>query len=150
MPSSFVDIANAREDDQRQVMADIIAADECPFCLDNLRTYHKQPILKETTFWLVTTNQWPYPHTKYHFLLIYKQHAEKLSDLDPAAGTELLENLQWLENTYKLVGGGWVMRFGDSNYSAGSVAHIHVQMVVPDRESTDYQPTKIKIGKDKE
>lgn len=149
-PKQFVDLDNAREDEQRQVMQDIVQAEECPFCLENLRKYHKQPILKETGFWLVTTNQWPYDHTKHHFLLIYKPHSEHLSELDPAAGRELLELVQWLEKEYHVPGGGWAMRFGDTNYSAGTVAHLHVQFVVPDVDAPDFEPTRIKIGKNKE
>jgi len=150
MAKQFVDLDNSREADQAKVMQSIISADHCPFCEENLRQYHKQPILKQTEHWLLTTNQWPYNHTKHHFLAIYRHHVEHLSELEPAAGQELLELFAWLEKEYDLAGGGFVMRFGDTRHSAGSVAHLHAQLVVPDLEDPDYEPTRIKIGKSPE
>ncbi len=147
MSKSFVDIDNARYDDQIQVMERIESADHCPFCEENLKKYHRQPILKKTKYWLVTTNQWPYEHTRWHFLIIYRQHIVKLSQLEPKAGEELFNLISWLEKEYQIPGGGLAMRFGDTNYSAGSVTHLHAQLVMPDLTDKDYQPVRIKIGK---
>jgi diadenosine tetraphosphate (Ap4A) HIT family hydrolase len=145
--SNFVDIDNTREDDQREVMQDIISADHCPFCTENLKKYHKQPLLKDGKYWLVTSNQWPYKNTKVHLLIIYKEHAVELSELNPESGKELLEFTAWAEKEYQIPGGGWSMRFGDTNYSAGTVNHIHVQFIQPDIEAPDFKPVRIKLGK---
>ena len=146
-----VDLDNAREAEQVRVMKRIIKAGDCPFCLKNLRKYHKQPILKETKHWLLTKNQWPYPNTAVHLLAIYKHHAERLADLVPGAGADLLELMQWAEKEFQAPGGGWCMRFGDTDYSAGTIRHIHVQFLVPDIKAPDYdaKPVRIKIGKTK-
>ena len=148
MKNTHVDLDNAREDEQRETMKQIMDADHCPFCRENLEKYHKQPIVKEGEYWLVTTNQWPYNYTKQHFLLIYTEHATKLSELDPKAGQELIEIVQWLETEHKIPGGGWAMRFGDSEFSAGSVAHIHVQLIQPDLDHPEYKPVHVTIGRD--
>lgn len=147
MKNQHVDVDNAREDDQRQVMKNIMEAGHCPFCKENLQKYHKQEIIKEGRFWLVTTNQWPYRHTKHHLLLIYREHVTDLAGLHPEAGKELFELAQWLEKKYQVKGGGLAMRFGDTDYSAGTVAHIHVQFLVPEIEAKDFEPVRIKIGK---
>ena len=146
-----VDLDNAREADQLEVMKQILSEGDCPFCLENLRKYHKKPIIKETKHWLLTYNQWPYRHTKLHLLAIYKDHAERLADLEVEAGAELLELMQWAEREFKVPGGGWCMRFGDTDYSAGSVVHLHAQFLVPDIDAPDYndKPVKVKIGKTK-
>ena len=149
MKKQFVDLDNARKDDQKQVMKDIIAAGHCPFCQDNLKKYHKQEILKDGKYWILTFNQWPYDHTKLHLLLILKQHAEKLSQLDPEAGKEMIEFLAWVEQKYQVPGGGICLRFGDTNYSAGTVKHLHVQFIVPKIENQNFEPVKFKIGKNK-
>jgi len=147
--SSFVDIDNARLDDQRVVMQEIIDADHCPFCLENLEKYHKEPFLKEGKYWVVTKNQWPYEHTKLHLLFISKKHVTTLTELEQAAGTELIELAQWAVKEFEIPGGGLVMRFGDTEYSAGTVAHLHAQLLYPDIEAPDYdeKPVKVKIGK---
>lgn len=146
---SFVDLDNARFDDQRQVMKDIIAAGHCPFCPENLVLYHKQANELEGKYWLVTKNQWPYDHTKYHFLAVLKRHAEELYELTAEEGGELITLLGNLQKKYAIPGGGLAMRFGDTNYSAGTVMHLHAQFIVPDIEKEDFEPTRFKIGKSK-
>lgn len=150
MSQQFVDIANARKDDQRAVMQEIIAQDHCPFCLENLFKYHKQPVLKETDHWILTKNQWPYDHTQLHFLIILKSHVEQLQNLTPQMGAELFEIIAWAEREYDIPGGGFAIRFGDTNYSAGTVKHIHAQFIVPSIDDPDFVPTRFKIGKDRE
>jgi diadenosine tetraphosphate (Ap4A) HIT family hydrolase len=145
--NQFINLANARETEQKSVMKDIADAKHCPFCRENLCKYHQQPILKEGQFWLVTTNQWPYRHTKHHFLLIYKVHAVSLSDLSPAAAQELFELIAEIEQSYAIKGGGLAMRFGDTDYSAGTISHLHVQLIEPDIESPNFVPVRIKIGR---
>jgi ATP adenylyltransferase len=148
MPSTkFVDIDNSRKEDQRQVMQEIVNQDHCPFCAENLNKYHKQPILKETKHWILTKNQWPYDNTKIHLLGIIKEHKEKLSELTPEMGTELFEIISWAEKEFEMPGGGFAMRFGDTEFSAATVKHLHIQLLVPDIESPHYEPTRIKIGK---
>lgn len=144
--NDFVNVNNARKDEQIEVMQKIAAEGHCPFCEENLRLYHQQPILKEGHFWLVTLNQWPYEHTKHHLLLIYRQHATCLADLDPAAGEELFTFARELEKEYQIAGGGLAMRFGDTDYSAGTVNHVHVQLIATDAMAKDFEPVRIKLG----
>jgi len=149
--NKFADVDNAREETQKQVMQEILDADHCPFCTENLATYHQQETLRETDHWLLTTNQWPYQHTQLHLLLIYKEHVTNLAGINPKAGVELLKLAQWAEREYNIPGGGLAMRFGDTDYSAGTVAHLHAQLLVPDIHHPNYldKPVRIKIGKTK-
>ncbi len=147
MKKQYVDLDNAREDSQKNVMQDIIKAGHCPFCLENFKLYHGQPTIKEGKYWFLTENKWPYKNTKVHLLAIYKFHATNLAELDSDSGKELIDLMKWAEKEYKVPGGGWSMRFGDTNYSAGTVNHIHVQFIQPDLDSPDYKPVRIKLGK---
>lgn len=149
MSKTFVDLANARVDQQRQVMQEIIEAGHCPFCWENLEKYHKTPILKKAKHWLIVPNQWPYEHTKIHLLLILKQHVEDLSQLDPEAGQELIELTQWAQQEYKISGGALAVRFGDTDFSAGTIKHLHAHLIQPDIHHPNYKskPVKFKIGK---
>ena len=151
MKNQFIDVDNSRFDEQRSVMKKIMAAGHCPFCWENLQKYHKLPILKEGQYWRLTTNQWPYTHTQIHLLAILKEHKETLSELDPQCGQELIEMFAWAEKNFSVPGGGFVIRFGDTDYSAGTVAHLHAQFLVPDIHDPDYdsKPVRVKIGKTK-
>lgn len=147
--NSHINLGNARVAEQRQVMKKILAEDHCPFCSENFSTYHSQPLIKETKFWMLTTNQWPYANTQLHLLAVYKPHATTLAELEPQAGAELIELLQWAEREFEVPGGGWAMRFGDTDYSAGTINHLHVQFLVPDIDNPSFaeQPVRLKIGK---
>ncbi len=148
--TQYVDIANAREDSQREVMKQIIESEHCPFCPENLHLYHQQKNDFDGKYWFITKNQWPYKNTKAHYLAILKRHAEMISDLSLEEGAELIELLGKLEKKLKAPGGGFAVRFGDTNYSAGTVRHIHAQFFIPDIDKPDFLPVRFKIGKDKE
>jgi diadenosine tetraphosphate (Ap4A) HIT family hydrolase len=148
----FINMNVIRRDDQRQTMETIREAGHCPFCRENLDKYHKNPILKEGKFWLLTDNQWPYEKVKHQILAIYKTHVEHLKDVDPEAGRELFE--MFAEETRKrnISGGGLAMRFGSSvhgNYGS-SVLHIHAHLVEPDLATLkDDESWKFKFGQPK-
>lgn len=150
MKQQLVDIDNARVPEQLAEMQQILREGHCPFCPEHLAKHHKDPIVRETKYWLLTPNQWPYKHTKVHLLAIYKQHAVDLVEIDPEAGQDLLELMQWASREYQVLGGAFAMRFGDTNYSAGSVNHIHAQFIQPDLDDPEYQPVRIKVGKSRE
>ena len=144
-----VDLDNYRFDDQLKAMQDIAETGDCPFCMENFAAHQEEETLFDGKFWLLTYNRWPYKHTKVHLLAIYKEHAEHLSEVNPEAGTELIEVFQWAAAHFDVPGGGFVMRFGDTNYSAGSVHHLHAQFIQPDIESDTYEPVRVKLGKSK-
>lgn len=150
MTTKFVDIDNARFDDQKKVMKQIMAEGHCPFCLENLQLYHKKPFIKKGEYWWITENQWPYDNTKVHLLAISTKHAENFSELDPKAGEELFSILTELEKELQIPGGGVAIRFGDTSFSAGTVKHIHAQLIQPDITRPDFKPVRFKIGKDQE
>lgn len=149
LPSAthFVDIENARTDDQKQVMEKIIAEGHCPFCLENLTQYHKQPWIKDGQYWIITPNQWPYKNTRLHFLAIAKKHIEEFSEVTPESAAELFKFLGEVVAENQIPGGGFAMRFGDTNYSAGTVKHLHAQFIVPEINNPDFEPVRFKIGK---
>lgn len=147
--TQFVDLDNARYDEQREVMKKIIKDDVCPFCSEQLEKYHKEPVLKRGKFWIATANHWPYEHTQTHLLFILIEHATKLSEIPAGAGDELIEFAQWAEKEFAAPGGGFSVRFGDTNFSAGSVDHLHAQFIVPDWNAEDFEPVRVKLGKTK-
>ncbi len=128
---SFVVLRNARSDEQREALERIQARGECPFCKENLLKEHSKPILKEGKFWIVTENQWRYENAKRSFLLISLDHAERMSELNPLAGAEMIEMVGWLEKEYNIESGGVGIRFGDAKFNGGTVSHLHVHVLVP-------------------
>ena len=149
MNKHFVNLENARVDEQRAVMSQIIKDGVCPFCSEHLTKYHTKPTLREGKFWLLTPNQWPYENTKHHLLAITKTHIEHFKDLPEGALEELREHFVWATKKFNIKGGGIAIRFGDSDLAGSTVRHLHAQLVEPDLESPDYKPVRIKIGRSK-
>jgi len=147
MSKAFVDDGNTRLAEQRAAHERIRGRGHCPFCPKNLPLEHKKPILLTGNFWVVTENQYPYLNTKLHLLFILKRHAETLGELAPEEGAELFKLLSWAENKFNIPGGGIGMRFGKTDFSGGSVLHLHAQLVVPDLDAEGYAPTFFTIGK---
>ena len=145
-------MGNTRLPAQDKVMAQILADGVCPFCRDNLEKYHKNPILKEGKFWLLTDNQWPYEKIKHQMLAIYKTHIEHLSEMNPEAGKELIEMFAEETKKRKIDGGGVAIRFGrsnDGNYGS-SVLHIHAHLIEPDlKKLEETEAWRFKFGQPK-
>lgn len=128
----------------RKVIEKIATDKVCPFCIENLTKYHKNPILKDAKYWIVTTNMYPYKNTLHHFLLIHKKHTTSSKDISAEAWTELHGHIDWLTETYKVPGGTFFMRCGDTNHTGASVTHLHAQMVVTD--TTKVEPVLARFG----
>jgi ATP adenylyltransferase len=117
----------------------------CPFCPEQLLKYHKNPILKDGKYWLITENMYPYKGAVHHFLIIHKIHISHMNEISPEAQHELFEINNWLFETYKILGGTFVMRFGDSKYTGASVTHLHAHIIVSDG-SQNREPILARVG----
>jgi len=140
----FVNLDNARLEEQKRVMEEILAAGHCPFCPEHLSKYHKQPIIYEIPFWLVTPNQWPYEHTRLHLLLIYKDHVEMPGAATPDAFRELNYLLDWATWKYEIKSGALCLRFGEME--AATVKHLHAHLIVPDPDKPVEAAVRFKVG----
>lgn len=112
-----------------QVISQIIKDGVCPFCPEQLANYHKNPILKEGRYWVVTDNMYPYDNAKHHVLLIHKEHIEHFQELSAEAWAELRDLITDLLATRKIPGASLMFRFGETGYTGASVAHLHAMLV---------------------
>ncbi|HEY4518324.1 MAG TPA: hypothetical protein VJG48_01730 [Candidatus Paceibacterota bacterium] len=148
--NQFANVAHSRTEEQKQVMEDILAKGHCPFCPEQLEAYHKEPLLKDGKFWILTKNQWPYEGAKLHLLAIAKKHAAKLCDLEEGSGNELLDLLTWAEKEFEIPGGSFFIRFGDTDYTGATVQHIHAQLISSeprlDEGGKENDKLKVKLG----
>lgn len=150
--NKFISMSAVRRDDQRAVMEEIKEQGHCPFCVENLEKYHKNPILKEGKFWFLTENQWPYEKIKHQLLAIYKTHIEHITEMEPEAGSELIEMFAGEAKKRNIPGGGVAIRFGKSEHGnyGSSVNHIHAHLIEPDLEALEEtEAWKFKFGQPK-
>ncbi len=146
---SFVNLDNARLDEQREIMKTIQKERFCPFCPKYYSKSELEPIIKQGKYWHIRKNRWPYENTQTHFVIIHNKHVEKLSEINPQAAQELFKLAQWVEKEYKISGGGLCLRFGDININGGTVLHLHAHIITADitnRDDPKYQPVRFRVG----
>ncbi len=106
-------------------------SDQCPFCLAlEKKTAAESLIIIRGENAFVMLNR--YPYTSGHLLVLPYSHQEKLSDLDPEIGSELMELIQQsclvLETTYQPEGFNIGLNLGAAA-GAGLPKHLHWHVV---------------------
>lgn len=140
--SSLGAIGNVRTPKQYTHMQATVGQGICPFC--DPERYQDGKILREGGYWRIVHNDFPYKHHQQHILIVPINHVTDISQIDAMMWTELLTLFQWAVGKFQIPGGGLVMRFGDLAYNAGTIAHLHVHIQVPDLTG----PAKATFAKD--
>lgn len=144
---NYLNIEEARTAEQQKLMAQITNDGVCPFCAQHFRTYHPKAILKETDYWFFTENMSPYKNTTHHWILVYKpSHITHIGELPPEAQTDLFALMNEVVQEYKLPGGAFFMRFGDTHYNGSSVAHLHAQLLMGHKDAHGDEAVRVKLG----
>jgi ATP adenylyltransferase len=125
-------LAAARSEEQRRHMQDLAAAGVCVFCPEHFAAYHREPVELSGEHWYVTENDYPYPGTRAHYLIVPHLHVSAFEELPDAAGAELWALKRQLKARLEPLAVATVERSGDMRYNGGSVAHLHVHFVALD------------------
>lgn len=126
----FVNINNARKGEYKRVIEEIARTGKCPFCPENFK-YHKKPVYKTKGGWFLTNNSWPYKNTRVHLVIIGKNHKENFSELTEKDLKEVNFLINFAIKKWKIKGGALNMRFGDTDFTGASVAHLHFHLISP-------------------
>lgn len=145
MKKSLLNMHHAHCVDQRAKMKKLLEAGHCPFCPEHLEKYHDNPI--ETWGpWIVTKNDYPYKGTRLHYLFICRRHITRTEELSPAEWEGLLFLISSFNQKHKVKGGAIVMRFGETDYTGGSVDHLHLHLIVGGKRRPKAEPLSAYIG----
>jgi ATP adenylyltransferase len=139
-------IANARVPEQLKQMEDLQKRKICPFCREHFEVNHREPILKESKYWLLTKNDYPYDGAKIHLLLVYKNHIDSLHKVSKDGMTELLEHVKWAKKKFKIPGASLVMRFGNNKYTGATITHLHAHLVSGYKQNKKSEAIRSTIG----
>ncbi|OIO30432.1 hypothetical protein AUJ77_03220 [Candidatus Nomurabacteria bacterium CG1_02_43_90] len=131
---SAVNLAHARGK-TKEVYEKIMKDKTCPFCTDFSKRgvapqYHTKPIITDGKYWVLTENFNAYKGAKYHFLIVHRKHITSFSELKPAALKELVTITKRLKEEFSLPAGVLLFRFGDTEYTGGSVNHFHAHFIL--------------------
>lgn len=129
--TKVVDPRYAKGDEYGEVIRTIEGKGSCPFCPENF-TYHKEPILREEGGWIITRNSWPYENAAHHFLVICREHKEGFNEITADDLNAIKALVNWAIEEFKLPGGGFALRFGDTTFTGATVCHLHGHLIVPE------------------
>jgi len=134
---------NARTADQLEQMRRLEAAGICLFCPDGLSG---QQILLRTRHWSVTPNEYPYPGTSLHLLLVPDQHAGDLLDLSEEVRQDFWAALGEVAREHRLSHYGLGVRNGDCRYTGATIGHVHAHVLVGDADAADAPPVRMRFS----
>lgn len=129
----------------KSVLQNIESDGVCPFCAEQLATYHKKPILHEGKSWLLTENMYPYENSSVHLLVIHKSHIEHMSELTAESWSELRDITVTELRRRGILGATFMMRFGDTRFNGASVNHLHAQVIAGSGDK-DAKPILTRVG----
>lgn len=147
--STFVNFRNTKhrpDGKYGKVISHIRKAGVCPFCPAHLSRYHRNPILANGKYWLLTDNMYPYRGAKHHVLIVHKRHIESFARVSPGAWAELRKLIAALLKKRKIRGGTFLMRFGDTARTGASVSHLHANLIASGAAGKRRKPILARVG----
>jgi ATP adenylyltransferase len=121
---------NYRTAEQLAEMQRLEAAGVCLFCPDELGRHAGAAGFLRTRHWTVLPNDFPYAGTSLHLLLVPRQHAGDLLDLDDEVRADFFAALAAARDRYGLGYYGLGVRNGDCRYTGATIVHVHAHVVV--------------------
>lgn len=145
MAKDVVNLKNAREGEYEKIIAEIQSKGKCPFCKENFK-YHKNPILKRKEGWFITKNSWPYKNTSHHFIILNFTHKETLLELTAKDLQSVISLAKWAIRKYKIRGGLFMGRFGETNVTGATVNHLHFHLFSPKKDTKTKLTKKVSLS----
>jgi ATP adenylyltransferase len=140
---------NYRTAEQLAEMRRLAAEGVCLFCPDGLRWQDGQgrpQVLRETRHWIIRPNEFPYPGTRLHLLLVPRAHADDILDLEADAQADFWTALGWVRERYELTYYGLGMRNGDCRYTGATIRHVHAHVLVGDPVAEPEVPVRMRLS----
>jgi ATP adenylyltransferase len=142
---SFYCFENNRSPEQLAEMRSLEERGLCLFCPEGLRQHERQQILLRTSHWTVTPNEFPYPGTSLHLLLVPHEHATDLLDLPPGAQQDFWVALRAVRDRYGLGYYGLGVRNGDCRFTGATIRHVHAHVLAGD-PAADAPPVRMRFS----
>lgn len=135
--NKFVDIGNCRGPEMTARYEQIAEEGYDPFDPEVFKEEHGRPIIFENRHWILTTNQYPYEKTKFHYLVVCKDFVTKASEMTSKMWSSVGEIISFVEEKHEVDGHTLFMRMGNTKKTGASVVRLHFHIIVPEGESDE-------------
>ena len=105
----------------------------CPFCTIDPAV---NKVFYENDTWVAfhCPSAFKAKNLEYHIVLAPRKHHTHFCGMSDQEKNDWVKTLGWVISSYDLQGGAIVMRFGDASLNAGSIRHLHANIMVPDKK----------------
>ncbi len=128
--NKIVDLHSARSPKYRATLEQIAQDGKCPFCPGNF-LYKNSVILRRVGGWVAVRNMHPYANARVHLLIVSTKHLEQFTELSVNDFVSIKKLVSWAMVRFRIRGGAFTMRFGDTRYTGATVCHLHGHLIVP-------------------
>jgi diadenosine tetraphosphate (Ap4A) HIT family hydrolase len=104
---------------------------KCPFCVLD-PAYNKVIVEDDNRLFCAWQSSSPEKHTKHHFIIIPRQHVTDMLELSAIEQRAFFEIMGKLKDMFGLTSRGILIRDGDARFLGGTIAHLHIHIMVPD------------------
>lgn len=139
-------LSHGRTAAQIEQMQDLAARGVCAFCREHFEANHREPLLYENDYWLLTKNDYPYEGAVTQLLLIHKTHIERPEEIKPEGWVALGEAIKTATSRFSFPGGSFLMRFGNSDYCGSTVSHLHAHLIVGGDRNSGSDKLRTMVG----
>jgi diadenosine tetraphosphate (Ap4A) HIT family hydrolase len=115
----------------------------CYFCE---RVQTRERILADGKHWVVIKNDYEYPGSIHHYLIVSKRHIFRETELFDSEWLEKLTMLRWLENYTKVPGFSEFCRNGNMMYTHASLDHLHFHFLSGIQKENGCEKIKVTLG----
>ena len=123
---------NARDPEQLRRMEALAQKGKCHFCGSpgEIREKHTAPMIYRGHYCYIVGNDFPYPGSVHHYLIVSRPHVTKLSELSNPAKLEIFSAIEWLERHLNTSGMSVFVRSGNMAYTGATLDHLHFHFLV--------------------
>lgn len=139
-------LGNARHDEQAEQMRQLEASGTCLFCPGRVDDPADEHVVLRAEHWVVRQNAYPYQGTRLHLLVVPRRHVTDLLDLPDHELAEFWQVGRQIRRRYGLDFFGLGVRCGECAYTGGTIAHVHVHLVVGDVDDPGHTPVRLKVS----
>nr|AIA13018.1 Dihydrofolate reductase [uncultured bacterium] len=126
----IVEPYNARTEEFKKYLNEIIDEGKCPFCPGGATHRNQEMIYQNDHWWVINTLQ-PLANTLHHFMIVPFRHIVTMDELTAAEWEGFSKMLTWANGQFKANGLAYYWRQGEPMVTGASVSHLHVQAIAP-------------------